>query len=120
MLSAFTLVGVYGVGIGVWQDKPAVVVGGAAITLVGGAGEVRFCLATRPGHRLPDHVVAAIANEPAQLGIPRYNFRLTNGDVAYWPVVGGAYLSRRYRRYRLDFRPGDVVGIEPVPREPAW
>jgi hypothetical protein len=115
MLSAFTLVGLYGLGIGVWQDKPAVVIGGAVITLVGGAGEATFWLATRPGHRLPDHVVAAIAKEPAQFGIPRYNFRLANGEIAYWPVVGGAYLSRRCRRYRLDFLPGTWSALNLFP-----
>jgi hypothetical protein len=118
--TTFTLIGLYGVGVGVWLGRPVPVFVGAALIVAGGVGEVWFCLATRPQLRLPDQVVSAIANGPGQFGMPRYDLRLANGDIVYWPVIGGAYLGRHYRRYRLDFSPRDVVDLEPVPREPAW
>jgi hypothetical protein len=119
ILMAVTFIGLYALGAGLWLGNPAHAAAGAVIALLGGTAEIAFFFLTRRRHRLPDRVVATIATQPPQL-TPVYNFRLANGEVAYWPVIAGAYLPRRYRRYRLDFRPEDVVDVEPAPREPAW
>jgi hypothetical protein len=117
--TTLTLMGLYGVGMGFWRGEPVYIVGGAALAVLSGAGEIAYCLSTRRTHRLPEHVITAIASQPAQL-IPRYNFRLANGEVAYWRVIGGAYLPLRHGRQRLDFRPDDVFGVESIPRERVW
>jgi hypothetical protein len=118
-LVCLMLVGLYGVGVGIWLGKLETVLLGGVLAVFSAASEVAFCLTTRARNRLPDHVAAAIARQRPQFS-PRYNFRLANGEVAYWPVTGGAYLPRRYRRYRRDFGPENVVDVEPGAPEPVW
>jgi hypothetical protein len=117
----WTVIGLCLFGLGISSGDSVRIAVGVAWVLFAMGSEVMVLRSTRPKYRLSEHLVAAIRKEPAQLArAPSYNFRLANGDVVYWPVIGGAYLSRRHRRHRLDFSPKDVVDIERVPRERLW
>jgi hypothetical protein len=115
----FMLVGFYEVGAGLWVDQPVPVVVGAGFVLFWGAGEAMLCWSTRSSQRLSDVVIATIVRQPAQLW-PRYNLRLADGSVVYWPVIGCAYLARRNGWQRADFSANDVVAVDCVPRERVW